>query len=130
MALTGEDLQAIKGLLQTELQPVKDDISVLKEDVSSLKEDVSTLKQETGALKEDVSSLKEDVSTLREDVTSLKQETLELNRRIDNLELQTKQTEHVLRNEIRKSEYLILDEVERVHAILDKHKSDTTKHTA
>ena len=109
MALTGEDLQAIKGLLQTELQPVKDDISVLKEDVSSLKEDVSTL---------------------REDVTSLKQETLELNRRIDNLELQTKQTEHVLRNEIRKSEYLILDEVERVHAILDKHKSDTTKHTA
>lgn len=116
MALTGEDLQAIKGLLQTELQPVKDDISVLKEDVS-------TLKQETGALKEDV-------STLREDVTSLKQETLELNRRIDNIELQTKQTEHVLRNEIRKSEYLILDEVERVHAILDKHKSDTTKHTA
>lgn len=88
MALTNEDLQAIAGLLQTELQPVKEDISALK------------------------------------------QETIELSQRIDNLELQTKQTEHVLRDEIRRSEYLILDEVERVHAILDKHKSDTTKHTA
>lgn len=88
MALTNEDLQAIAGLLQTELQPVKEDISTLK------------------------------------------QETIELSQRIDNLELQTKQTEHVLRDEIRKSEYLILDEVERVHVILDKHKSDTTKHTA
>lgn len=102
MALTNEDLQAIAGLLQTELQPVK--------------EDISTLKQETRAL--------------REDVSTLKQETIELSQRIDNLELQTKQTEHVLRDEIRRSEYLILDEVERVHAILDKHKSDTTKHTA
>lgn len=88
MALTNEDLQAIAGLLQTELQPVKEDISALK------------------------------------------QETIELSQRIDNLELQTKQMEHVLRDEIRKSEYLKLDEVERVHAILDKHKSDTTKHTA
>ena len=102
MALTNEDLQAIAGLLQTELQPVK--------------EDISTLKQETRAL--------------REDVSTLKQETIELSQRIDNLELQTKQTEHVLRDEIRRSEYLILDEVESVHAILDKHKSDTTKHTA
>lgn len=102
MALTNEDLQAIAGLLQTELQPVK--------------EDISTLKQETRAL--------------REDVSTLKQETIELSQRIDNLELQTKQMEHVLRDEIRKSEYLILDEVERVHAILDKHKSDITKHTA
>lgn len=29
-----------------------------------------------------------------------------------------------------KSETLILDEVERVHNILDKHQNDTTKHTA
>lgn len=45
-----------------------------------------------------------------------------INERLDSLELQVKQTEHVLKNEIRKSEYLILDEVERVHNILDRHK--------
>ena len=53
-----------------------------------------------------------------------------INERLDSLELQMKQTEHVLKNEIRKSEYLILDEVERVHDILDRHKADKTVHTA
>lgn len=42
-----------------------------------------------------------------------------INERLDSLELQIKHTENALKNEIRKSEYLILDEVERVHEILD-----------
>ena len=50
--------------------------------------------------------------------------------RIDSVEAQVKQTEQVLKNEIRKECSLVLDEVERVHDILDKHKADTTKHTA
>lgn len=53
-----------------------------------------------------------------------------INNRIDNIETQVKQTERVLKNEIRKECALVLDEVERVHGILDKHKADTTKHTA
>lgn len=32
--------------------------------------------------------------------------------------------------ELKAMDEMILDEVERVHTILDKHKSDTTKHTA
>ncbi|MBD5534529.1 MAG: hypothetical protein HDQ99_02495 [Lachnospiraceae bacterium] len=31
---------------------------------------------------------------------------------------------------LHRDDSLILDEVERVHDILDKHKADTTKHTA
>lgn len=53
-----------------------------------------------------------------------------MDQRMDALELQIKSTERVLKNEIRKSEALILDEVERVHNILDKHMHDITKHTA
>lgn len=63
-------------------------------------------------------------------VSLLKTELQPINERLDSLELQMKQTEHVLKNEIRKSEYLILDEVERVHDILDRHKADKTVHTA
>lgn len=41
---------------------------------------------------------------------------------------------NALRNEllveIRRGDALILDEVERVHEILDRHKNDKTKHTA
>lgn len=41
---------------------------------------------------------------------------------------------YALRNEllaeIRRGDALILDEVERVHEILDRHKNDKTRHTA
>ncbi len=53
-----------------------------------------------------------------------------MNERLDGVELQIKSTERRLKNEIRKSESLILDEVERVHMILDEHIHDTNKHTA
>lgn len=33
-------------------------------------------------------------------------------------------------NEVKKMQEITLDEVERVHGILDKHAKDTTKHTA
>ena len=41
-----------------------------------------------------------------------------INERLDSIELQVKSTERTLKNEIRKSESLILDEVERAHNIL------------
>ena len=53
-----------------------------------------------------------------------------MDQRLDGLELQLKSTERTLKNQIVKSESLILDEVERVHGILDDHVHDTKKHTA
>lgn len=50
--------------------------------------------------------------------------------RMDSVELQIKSTERNLKNQIMKSESLVLDEVERVHVILDDHIHDTKKHTA
>ena len=48
----------------------------------------------------------------------------------NSLEFQIKSTERVLRNQITKSETLILGEVERVHLILDQHIHNQTMHTA
>ncbi len=53
-----------------------------------------------------------------------------MNSRIDNLELHMKQMERNLKNEIHKECALVLDEVERVHRILDEHKSDKKAHSA
>lgn len=53
-----------------------------------------------------------------------------LEKRMDGMELQIRSTERNLKNQIMKSESLILDEVERVHVILDDHIHDTKKHTA
>ena len=50
--------------------------------------------------------------------------------RMDGMELQIRSTERNLKNQIMRSESLILDEVERVHVILDDHIHDTKRHTA
>ncbi len=115
MALTTEDLQAISNLLQ----PLKDDVQSLKDDVHTLKDDVQSLKG-------DVQTLKGNVHTLQGDVQSLKDE--QINMKID-LESQIKQTECALKIKIQKECGLVLDEVERVHHILDKHKADAAMHT-
>ena len=53
-----------------------------------------------------------------------------LDSRLDNLERQIKRTERTLKAEIIDSENLILDEVSRVHRILNEHAKDKTKHIA
>lgn len=65
-----------------------------------------------------------------QDMQEVKSDMQEMKQRMDGLELQIKSTERVLKNQIVKSESLVLDEVERVHMILDDHKQDTKKHTA
>ena len=64
------------------------------------------------------------------DMQGMKADMQSMNSRIDNLELQMKQTEQNLKHEIRKECSLVLDEVERVHSILDRHKADKSVHTA
>ena len=65
---------------------------------------------------EKVSKIEKKISSLEKDITDIKADL--------------KQTERVLKNEIRKESALVLDEVERVHDILDRHKEDKTVHTA
>lgn len=72
----------------------------------------------------------EKLDLILSEMRDMKSEMINANSRIDNLESQLKQTERVLKNEIRKECDLILDEVERVHSILDKHKEDKAVHTA
>ncbi len=50
----------------------------------------------------------------------------------DDLETVKRDVEHLKKEAIKMQamDETILDEVERVHSILDKHKEDTTVHTA
>ena len=71
-----------------------------------------------------------DMQGMKADMQGMKADMQCMNKRIDNLELQMKQTEQNLKHEIRKECGLVLDEVERVHSILDRHKADKSVHTA
>ncbi|MBD5555416.1 MAG: hypothetical protein HDQ95_08800 [Roseburia sp.] len=78
----------------------------------------------------EMQSMKADMQGMKADMQGMKADMQGMNGRIDSLESQMKQTERVLKNEIRKECALVLDEVERVHGILEKHKADRTAHTA
>lgn len=72
----------------------------------------------------------EKLDLILEKVTTLDQKVTDLEKDMVDVKVDLKQTERVLKNEIRKECGLVLDEVERVHNILDKHKEDKSAHTA
>lgn len=76
-------------------------LDLLLEKVTGMEKDVSELKA-------DMVEVKADIVELKKDVTAMKGEIVHLHRYSD----------------------LILDEVERVHGILDMHKADKRVHTA
>lgn len=77
-------LQAMRGMLKEELQPVNDRLDRIELDVSGLKQDVSDLKQDVSGLKEGQASLKQDVSGLKEGQVSLKQDITKININLEN----------------------------------------------
>ena len=108
--------------MKEDMKEVKADIVYLKAEVVSLRSDVDTLKIEVAALREDVDILKVEVVSLRNDVDTLKQDMKEV--KADIIYLKTNQKES------RRYSDIILDEIERVHGILDKHQKDKSVHTA
>lgn len=99
MSLTTEDLQAIAGLIQTAIQPLRDDMQIMKDDIRILKHDVQILKEEMQTLKSDVQTLKEEVQTLKSDVQTLKSDVQTLNEKSDELNRRTTAIELLLENE-------------------------------
>ena len=86
MALTTEDLQAIRALIQPLIQPLNDSICLMQKDLTEVKDDVSVMKNDIFSLKTDVAGLKTDVARLKTDVAGLKSEMIELKNRIGCLE--------------------------------------------
>ena len=70
------------------------------------------------------------MGNLEKQMGNLEKQVGGLEKRMDGMELQIRSTERNLKNQIMRSESLILDEVERVHVILDDHIHDTKRHTA
>ncbi len=67
----------------------------------------------------EMQNMKSDMQNMSSEIQELKKDTGALKRQV------LKSTA-----ELKAMDEMILDEVERVHAILDKHKADKTVHTA
>ena len=70
--LTNEDLQAIRLLMQEEINPVKDG---LKGEINGLKSEMQSIKEETHGIKEEVHSIKEEVHSIKEELSELREAT-------------------------------------------------------
>ncbi|MDE7199278.1 MAG: hypothetical protein K2O15_10395 [Lachnospiraceae bacterium] len=76
-----------------------------------------------------VTGLDEKVTDLDEKVTGLDEKVTDLDQKVMGLEKDMLDVKVDLRR-LRRDADFIIDEVERVHGILDKHKEDKTVHTA
>lgn len=88
------------------------------------------MKTDIQGMKADIQGVKTEIRGMKADIQNIQSDIKSLNTRMDTLEFQLKSTERVLRNQITKSESLILGEVERVHLILDQHIHNQAMHTA
>lgn len=76
------------------------------------REILELLLEEVRTIKTDVGTLKTDMTNVKSDVARLKRQLMESTAKLSGMDS------------------LILEEVERVHDILDSHKADKTAHTA
>ena len=135
MALSQKDLQAIAILMDSKLDPIKTEIVELKEGITGIKTEITGIKTEITGLKKEIAGMQTEITGLKTEITGIKTEITGLKKEIVGIKVELskkadKKDIEYLKNQIRKSERLLLDEVERVHEILDMHIKDTTRHTA
>ena len=121
MALSQDDLQAIAAIMDAKLDPVKMEIAGMKSEISGMKSEIAGTKSEITEMKSEITGMKSEIAGMKSEITGIK---AELAKKADKSDIE------YLKYQIRKSERLILDEVERVHEILDRHIKDTSRHTA
>ena len=112
------------------LDVILTEIIDMKTNIRGMKSDIQGVKTEMQGMKSDILGVKAEMQGMKSDIQNIQSDIKSLNTRMDSLEFQIKSTERVLRNQITRSETLILGEVERVHLILDQHIHNQTMHTA
>lgn len=116
--------------IETEMQNLRNDIDELKQDTKEVKADIIYLKTEVARLRSDVDILKVEVSALREeDVEILKASVNILNQNINKSKVDIIYIKFNS-EEARHYSSIILNEIERIHNILDRNLKDKSIHTA
>ncbi len=141
MMENNELLQAISNMMDQKLDPVKNEIQTIKGEVQTMKGEIQTIKGEVQTMKGEIQDMKGEIQDMKGEIQDMKGEIQDMKGEIQTikedqaamkseLQMQIKRTEQNLRTEIRESENLILQEVSRVHHILNDHIGNQNVHTA
>ncbi len=115
MALTQEDLQMMSQLLDTKIQPIKDEIRETKKEIREIKDelqdvkaDVQTVKTELQEVKADVQAVKTELQEVKDDVQGMKTELQEvkddvqgMKTELQDVKFRVMKMETLMENEIR-----------------------------
>ena len=100
------------ALILKKLDHLNTDMQSMKDDMREVKDDIQTLKDDMRGVKDDVQTLKDDMRKVKNDIYTFKRQV-------------RKST-----SELKSMDKMILNEVERVHIILDNHIKNKALHSA
>ena len=64
-------IEALRSVIQEELQPVKNDLGTVKSELGTVKSELVSVKEDVGTLKDEVGSVKDDVGSIHSRLTQI-----------------------------------------------------------
>ncbi|XFO68502.1 hypothetical protein SPSIL_047250 [Sporomusa silvacetica DSM 10669] len=120
-------LQAIRSMIQEEIQPIKEEITTIKSDMGTLKSDMGTLKSDMDTIKADTSALKSGMDTVKADISTI-QSTMATKADITRLENKIEQYGEVQQKDIYHLLQLTSKKVDNIHEDLKSLAEVTGEH--
>lgn len=84
MALTQEDLQMMSQLLDTKIQPIKDEIQETKKEIREIKDELQEVKADVQAVKTELQEVKDDVQGMKTELQDVKFRVMKMETLMEN----------------------------------------------
>ena len=101
MALTQEDLQMMSQLLDTKIQPIKDEIRETKKEIREIKDELQDVKADVQAVKTELQEVKDDVQGMKTELQEVKDDVQGMKTELQDVKFRVMKMETLMENEIR-----------------------------
>ena len=101
MALTQEDLQMMSQLLDTKIQPIKDEIQETKKEIREIKDELQEVKADVQTVKTELQEVKADVQAVKTELQEVKDDVQGMKTELQDVKFRVMKMETLMENEIR-----------------------------
>ena len=101
MALTQEDLQMMSQLLDTKIQPIKDEIRETKKEIREIKDELQDVKADVQTVKTELQEVKDDVQGMKTELQEVKDDVQGMKTELQDVKFRVMKMETLMENEIR-----------------------------
>ena len=101
MAMTQEDLQMMSQLLDTKIQPIKDEIQETKKEIREIKDELQDVKADVQTVKTELQEVKADVQAVKTELQEVKDDVQGMKTELQDVKFRVMKMETLMENEIR-----------------------------